>query len=178
MRSAIELALPVALLNFPVERSLPCSSVLQSPSFYLPINFSLNGSVGLKKISNAKMLKLKLCYNLWKTYLILLAPFTGVMEWVLSAWCTSTVKKQTKYQAGPSSWPWTKANQIGTLLSHSLRQRPYQALVSCCLWRRLPFSRRSRQIFTKDGGYEGHVRVGYTLSILHIADVFFCFKWV
>ena len=28
MRSAIELALPVVLLNFPVERSLPCSSVL------------------------------------------------------------------------------------------------------------------------------------------------------
>ena len=49
MRSAIELALPVALLNFPVERSLPRSSVLSS-SFYLPINFSLNGSVGLKKV--------------------------------------------------------------------------------------------------------------------------------
>ena len=41
MRSAIELA----LLNFPVERSLPRSS------FYLPINFSLNGSVELKKVS-------------------------------------------------------------------------------------------------------------------------------
>ena len=49
MRSAIELVLPVVLLNFSMECSLLCSSVLQSSSFYLPINFSLNGSVGLKK---------------------------------------------------------------------------------------------------------------------------------
>ena len=47
MRSAIKLA----LLNFPVERNLPRSSGLYSSSFYLPINFSLHGSVGLKKVS-------------------------------------------------------------------------------------------------------------------------------
>ena len=51
MRSTIELALPVALFNFPVEHSLLSSLVLTSSSFYFPINFSLNGSVGLKKVS-------------------------------------------------------------------------------------------------------------------------------
>ena len=60
MSSEIELALPVTLLNFPVEHSLSCSSVLQSSSFYLPINISLSGSVGLKKVTLTKVVTNKI----------------------------------------------------------------------------------------------------------------------
>ena len=59
---------------------------------------------------------------------------------------------------------------ICPLVSHNFHQRPYPGPSK--LLPLLPsFSRRSQQIFIKDGCYENYVQYGYMLSTLNIVNV-------